>query len=382
MRVIAGLIVAATMAATVSYNTAYASDPSVFAIGGIFSMTGPSPHYGHVMSQAAQLAVDEINQKGGIDGIKLELFIEDHKSGDSQAAVSGFDRLVSLHNAQAIMSSFSGPTAAIAPLSRDKQIFVINGGGVSPRMIGVSPYMFHNRSMASDLAGAIAKRAKDRGFHRVAQIAIKDEFGDSTIAATADAAKKLGLDVVESEQFPYDASNIDTQVAKMHASRPDVIADWPTTPQAGMVVKRLREMGMDQPVESMEWTPADTKVAGKFAEGVEVVTDYFAVTDDNPWGKHFDDAYKARYNEAPDFYAANYYEGVYVIAELIRRAKAKGGDYWNGAKLAEALRDNPSFDSVYGGKMVFKPDGVALKRVSLLRVENGELKFQQLMDMQ
>jgi branched-chain amino acid transport system substrate-binding protein len=271
---------------------------------------------------------------------------------------------------------------AVAPLSKEKQILVLNGGGVSPKMVGISPYMFHNRSLAADLAAAIVNRAKARGFNRMAQIAIKDEFGDSTIAATDEAWKKAGREMVAAEQFTNDAANIDTQVAKLRAAKPDVIADWPTSPQSGMVVKRLREMGMNQPVEAMEWTPDDSKLAGKYAEGVEVVTDYFAPTADNPWGQHFFDAYKAKYHDEPDFYAANYYEAVYIIAEVIRRAKAKGGDYWNGAKLTEALRDNPSFDSVYGGKLTFKPNGVALKRVGLLRVENGQLKFQGLIDTQ
>ncbi len=373
-------VISLGLAGALASVPASAKDPETFAIGGIFSMTGPAPHYGEVMSRASELAVEEINAKGGIEGIKLQLFIEDHKSGDVQAAVAGFNRLVSLHDAQVILSSFSGPTVAIAPLSKEKQILVLNGGGVSPKMVGVSPYMFHNRSLASDLAGAIAHRAKERGFSRMAQIAIKDEFGDSTIAATNEAWKKLGREMVATEQFPNDAANIDTQVAKLRASNPDVIADWPTSPQSGMVVKRLREIGMNQPIEAMEWTPDDMKVAGKYAEGVEVVTDYFAPTADNPWGQHFFDAYKAKYNDEPDFYAANYYEAVYIVADVIRRAKAKGGDYWNGAKLAEALRDNPSFDSVYGGKLTFKPNGVALKRVGLLRVENGQLKFQGLIE--
>lgn len=357
---------------------AQASQP--FAIGAILSMTGAAPHYGRVMSQAAQLAVDEINAAGGVAGVQLQLFIEDHRSGDAQAAVSGFNRLVSLRGAQAILSSFSGPTVAIAPLSRDREILVLNGGGVSPRMIGVSPFMFHNRSMASDLAAGIVRRARERDMRRIAQIAIKDEFGDSTIAATSAAAQQLGLDVTAVEQFVNNAGNIDTQIAKLRASRPDVVANWPTSPQAGLVVRRMREMGMSQPVLSMEWTPEDTRIAGRHAEGVEVVTDYFAVTDDNPWGRRFADAYKTRFGDMPDFYAANYYEAVYVIAELVRRVRAEGGDAITGAKLAAALRANPQVDSVYGGRMRFRDDGVALKRVALLRVQNGEPRFERLID--
>lgn len=93
-------VISLGLAGALASAPASAADPETFAIGGIFSMTGPAPHYGEVMSRASEIAIEEINAKGGIDGIKLQLFIEDHKSGDVQAAVAGFNRLVSLHNAQ------------------------------------------------------------------------------------------------------------------------------------------------------------------------------------------------------------------------------------------------------------------------------------------
>lgn len=374
-----------SMLAVVSYVTASsvaasAQTPDVFRIGAILSMTGPSPHYGTVMSRGAAIAIDEINTAGGIDGTKLELVIEDHKSGNTQAAVAGMNRLITVVGAQAVLSSFSGPTVAIAPLSQEKGIFVLNGGGVSLRMVGVSPNMFHNRSLATDLAAVAVTRAHDRGFRRIAQIAGKSEFGDSVIAASTDVANKLGMEVVAAEQFAADAANIDTQVAKLRAVHPDVVLDWPTTPQSGLVVKRVREMGMSQPVIAMEWTGEDIKVAGAAnSEGVEIATDYFAPGDNNPMGTRFHDEYAKRYSEEPDFYAANYYEAIYIIADLIRRAKARGGDYWRGTRLTEALWDNPSFDSVYGGKLVFQKNGVALKRVAILTVENGVVKFKEFM---
>src|SRR3546814_11971462 len=220
--------------------------------------------------------------------------------------------------------------------------------------------MFHNRSLATDLATAAVHRAKDRGFKRIAQIAGKSEFGDSVIAASYEVAKKLGLEIVAAEQFATDATNIDTQVAKLRVARPDVVLNWPTTPQAGLVVKRVREMGMTQTVISMEWTSEDSNVAGiENSNGVEVATDYFSPTADNPMGQGFYEEYKKRHGEEPDFYAANYYEAVHVIAELIRRAKAKGGDSWNGARLTEALWEDPSFARVTGGKRRLHTKGQA-----------------------
>jgi len=87
-----------------------------------------------------------------------------------------------------------------------------------------------------------------------------------------------------------------------------------------------------------------------------------------------------RYKTKPDFYAANYYEGVYMIAELLKRARAKGGDYVNGEAMKAALYADPKFDSVYGGQMVFQPNGVALKRVGLFKVEGDKNKFEKFVE--
>jgi branched-chain amino acid transport system substrate-binding protein len=369
-----GWILGAALGA-LSIAGASAAEPDVYKIGGIFAMTGASPHYGKVMSSGAQLAVDEINAAGGIDGKPLRLIVEDHKSGSAQAAVAGMNRLVDIEGVPAVLPSFSTVTLATMPIGDQKKILMINGGGVSAQTVGTSPYMLNIRSMASDLAGGIANRAAEQGAKKLAQIAIKSEFGDATIAATTKAWEALGLKMVAAEQFQADAANIDTQVAKLRASQPDAIANWPTTPQAGLAVKRIRELGMKQPIYCMEWTAEDSKVAGRYAEGVEVVTDYFSATDENPWSKRFAEAYRAKYGEMPDFYAANYYEGVYVIAELIRRAKAKGGDFYTGERLVQALWENPTFESVYGKTMIFRKNGVAQKPVALFRIEDGKPVF-------
>jgi len=349
-------------------------DPEVFRIGAILAMSGKADWYGKVMSQGIQLAVDEINAKGGIDGIMLEAVIEDHKSGVAKEGVAAMNRLMNLSHVQAVLTSFSPPTLAIAPIADEKGILLLNGGGGSTALIGASKYLFHNRSLASDLGRAAAKRALELKLARMAQLAWKTDAGDSVVAAVEPFWTSNGGEVVASESMEVGAPNIDTQIAKIRAANPDWVALWLFSPDPGLALKKIRQFGMDVPVIGIEYNADIQKVGGKYTEGYEYTSDYFTPTD--PWSEQFAKAYAERYGEAPEFYAANYYEDVYVVAEAIRRARAKGGDYWNGAKLAEAIRENPSFDSVYGGTMTYQDNGVAAKRVALFRVENGESKFQ------
>ena len=355
-------------------------DPSVFAIGALFAMTGQASFYGHTMGQGMKQAIDEINAEGGVDGIKLEAAIEDHKGGGGQDGVAAMNRLISIHHVEAVLTSFSAPTIAVAPIADQQHILMLNGGGVSPQLVGLSKYLFHNRSLSSDLARIALTYASALKDKKLAQIQWQNDVGDNIVKVADPMWKKLGGSVVVTEKVAQGATNMDTQVAKVRAANPDIVALWMFTPEVGLLLKRLRDFGMKQPIIGVEFTENDAKIAGAAAEGYHFANDYFAPSDENPWSKEFAANYKKRYGENPDFYAANYYEGVYIITECIKRARAKGGDYWNGDALREALLSNPKFDSVYGGQMVFQPNGVALKRTALFTVENGKRKFEKFLE--
>jgi len=235
----------------------------------------------------------------------------------------------------------------------------------------------HNRVLGSELAHSIVNLAKERGFKRAALIHRKNESGDSVKRIIQEIWPGEGRELVAVEPIAIGAANIDTQVAKAKASRPDVVflALW--QPDTGLAVKRVRELKIDVPILGVDWTQVDGNIAGEHSEGYEYVLESFNPTDANPWAQHFSEAYEAKYGEKPDLYAANYYEGAHVIIELIRRAKGEGGDYWSGDKLYDSMWDNSEFKSVFGPTMVFdKETGLASKPLNLFRAdETGAGQF-------
>lgn len=349
------------------------NDPEVFRFGAILAMSGKADWYGKVMSQAVLQAVEEINAAGGIDGIPMEAIIEDHKSGVAKEGVSAMTRLINIHGVQAVLTSFSPPTLAIAPIADEKGILLLNGGGVSAALIGASKHLFHNRSLAADLGAAAAAHARDLGLEKMSQLAWKSDAGESIVGAVDPMWKDGGGSIGATEYMEVGAANIDTQAAKIRASKPDWVALWLFSPDPGLALKRLREFGVKAPIIGIEFNQDIQAVAGKYSEGYEYTSDYFTPSDD--WAKSFAAGYEERYGEAPEFYAANYYEDVYVLAEAIKRARAKGGDYWKGDKLSAEIKANPTFKSVYGGEMTYQDNGVAKKRVALFKVEGGESQF-------
>jgi branched-chain amino acid transport system substrate-binding protein len=355
-------------------------DPQVFTIGALLGLTDKGNYNAMVMQRGILMAVEEINAAGGINGIKVEAAIEDHQ-GVPRGGVDALQRLRSRVDLQAILLSYSTVALATAPICQEQKIFMLDGGSVTDALVGKFSYLYHNRSVASVLARAALTPAKQKGFKKMAVMAASTDDGQSLLRAAEADWKAYGGEIVAVEQALSNASNIDTQIAKLRTSNGEFLAVWEFSPGPGLVLKRAREFGMQQPIVGVEFTNEIGTVAGQYAEGYQFSSDYFNPNATDDWPKRFVEAYRKKYNENPEIYAANYYEGIYVIAELIKRARAQGGDYFKGERLVEALRAKPSVPSVYGGDMVFQPDGTCLKRVGLFTVKDGKAVFQNYADL-
>jgi branched-chain amino acid transport system substrate-binding protein len=363
--------------------SAQAADPKEFKIGAILAMTGAGAWYGQVMSGGFLTAMDEINGQGGIGGIKFRAVIEDHQSGSGAAAISGFNKLVNVDKVPFSFTSFTAPTLSIIPVANEKQVLLINGGAVGPKLVKASPYLFNNRMLAVMHGVGLIQRAKERGFAKMAALYWNDDAGIGTHKYVEPRWKAMGGTVVAAEAHPLGATDYKPYLSKIMAANPDFLALWQWSKDWGIAVKQAREMGFAKPIMGIEFTPDAAKLAGATADGYEAVTDYFDPKGADAWTKNFSASYKAKYKQDPEFYAANYYEGVYILAELIKKAKAKGGDWWNGKALRDALVEIKKFPSVYGGVVEFNPeDGTCKKKTALFVVKGGERIFQKYIEIQ
>lgn len=357
--------------------SAQAADPKEFRFGAVLAMTGAGAWYGQVMSGGFLTAMDEINGKGGIGGIKFKAVIEDHQSGSGAAAISGFNKLVNVDKVPFSFTSFTAPTLSIIPVANEKQVLLINGGAVGPKLVKASPYLFNNRMLAVMHGVGLIQRAKERGFTKMAALYWNDDAGLGTHKYVEPRWKAMGGTIVAAEAHPLGATDYKPYLSKIMAANPDFLALWQWSKDWGIAVKQAREMGFAKPIMGIEFTPDAAKIAGATADGYEAITDFFDPKSPDPWSKSFVANYKAKFGTEPEFYAANYYEGVYILAELIKKAKSRGGDYWNGKALREALVEIKSFPSVYGGQVEFNPDdGTCKKKTALFVVKGGERVFQ------
>ncbi len=354
------------------------SQPATLKIGMLLAMTGPGAFYGQVMSRGAQVAVDEINQKGGVGGYKLALVIEDHKSGDADAGVSGARKMLDVDKVPVILTSYSAPTLAIQPLAVEKKVLLLNGGGVGSSLVG-KPNLYNTRMLSSQTAPFIVQWAVDRAkAKRLATLFWNDAAGQGVNGAIKETCAKLGCQVVAQEPHDIGAKTYTAQLARIKAARPDALMLGSFGDDVGYILNQARAYGITVPILGVEWTPNAEKIGGKAMEGYAVAIDRFDPEGGDAKTKAFVETYRAASKEVPEFYAANYYEHVqFILQPLIKRVVDRKADPSKpGEILAEmerALKEGFAFASVYGGDMKLYPDGTVLKPMGVFEVKEGKL---------
>lgn len=347
-------------------------------IGALYAMTGSGSFYGEVMSAGSQLAASQVNESGGAEGHRFELLIEDHQSGDADAAVSAARKLMQVNNVRVILSSFTAPTVAVQPLATNQGAVVFNGGGVGEDLVG-KENLYNTRMLGKQLLPVLVKHAvQENDASRVATIFWNDAAGRSNNDVTKQACQEVGCQVVAEEPHEIGATNYSAQLARIKARNPDLLVIGSYGNDVGYIIQHARRLGLDIPIIGNEWTPDAAEIAKDAMDGYTVIMDMFDPSSDDPEAKEFVAAYEEKNGEKPEFYGANYYDLVrFVIPDLVAMATEAGQDPAASGVLAEqmkaAVQQGHEFPTVYGESMVFHDDGTISKPAAVFEVQDGEL---------
>ncbi len=350
-------------------------DPDKFKFGFISCITGPAAWIHDLWGPTAEMAVDEINAAGGIAGKPMEIIFEDHKSGDPKAGVSSFIKLVDMDKVPFVIQTFTGPNMATAPMAAEKKVLQINPGAWSPLLLN-KPYLYNSRLVGNVLAEGVAKVAWEKGYRKAAILHPNDKSGVTLKDYIKPMWRKWGGKIVAVETADLGATDFHVQLAKIRIAKPDVIFDYFYSVDLGYSLKQSRELGMNQPIYGFIWSGSIYKASGPASKGYFRVQDYFDPGSDKPWTRKFVENFKKRTGKAPEMYGANTYELVYILKALIEEARKKGGNYYTGENLRDALLKIRTFDTVYEGKITFRDDGSCTKAMAYYAIgADGKAKL-------
>ena len=340
----------------------------VYEFGTLLPMTGPAAWVGEQFLTGVTLAVEEVNGKGGFEGITLKAVVEDHKASPKEGA-NAMMKLASVEKVPYVISSFTAVTLASQPIAAKNKVLVINVGGTGTELLN-KPFLYNNQIIGDYGLPPLADYFWSNGYRKVATMLINNAWGHGTRKSFVDYWKKLGGTVTTNELFGEGATDFTAQIAKVKASKPDFLLTSMTGMTGAALLKQIRELGINLPIADTPGDPFMYRKVGAAADGVVSVSASIDPNTKTPFARNFLDGYRKKYNVDPIWNSANCYESVYILKELISRVKKVGEDYHNGENLMNALLENPNFPTVFDTNLRFTEDHAVLKATSI-----SEAKF-------
>ncbi len=334
--------------------TTTACDPGgdTYKIGVMESVTGPGETYGTVAVQAKQMAVDEINAAGGINGRMLELIIEDSKC-NAQDAITAYNKLTDVDGVKIILgTSCSGAMLGAAPLAEADGVILFSGLATNPDIATAGDYIFRTALSDALLGVDTGNVLWADGVRRLATITETTDYAEGVRRTSVAQFEKRGGQVVAEERYASDVTDFRSQLTKLLSANPDALHIAAQSEfSGGTIIKQVRELGYTGPIYS-DIVPVGTtalEIAGDAATGVKAVIQDLDPA--NAKGQEVLANFKARYDYVTlPWYLGSAYDDVYITAECLERTEddqdADGfRDCLYDITWSGAIGDNYSFDA-------------------------------------
>ena len=360
-------------------NGSTGSSTDTILIGGIGPLTGGAATYGTAVKNGAQLAIDEINAEGGVNGIKLSLNFQDDEH-DPEKAVNAYNTLMDAGIKLLVGTVTSDPCIAVAALSAEDNIFQLTPSGSAVQCIENDNafricFSDPNQGLAS------AQYIADNGLaEKVAVIYnSSDPYSQGIYEKFAAEAQTRGLDIVTAEAFTEDsAQDFTVQIQKIKDSGAELVFLPIYYQEAALILTQADRAGLDVRFfgcDGLDGVIGQLGDNAALADGVMLLTPFAADATDEKTVK-FVTAYKEKFNdETPNQFAADGYDAIYTIKAAMEQANVTDASI-SASDLCELLKDAMTQIEVAGvtGTMKWDASGEPTKDPKAMYIENGAYK--------
>ena len=350
----------------------------VIKIGGIGPTTGGAAVYGLAVQRGAQLAVDEINAAGGINGAQVEFKFEDDEH-DAEKSVNAYNTLKDW-GMQALMGTVtSAPCIAVADKTASDNMFQITPSG-SAVECAANPNVFRICFSDPDQGAASAKYI---GENKLAtKVAIiydsSTEYSSGIRESFVKEAPNEGIEIVADEAFTADTNtDFSVQLDKAKEAGAELVFLPIYYQEASVILKQASDKGFD-PIffgcDGMDGILSVENFDTSLAEGLMLLTP-FSVTEES--SKKFTEDYVAAYGVEPNQFAADSYDAVYAIAAAVKQGGVTAD--MEISDMCEAMKKamtEISIDGLTGAEMTWNAAGEPNKAPKAAKIVNGIYEMQ------
>jgi branched-chain amino acid transport system substrate-binding protein len=365
---ITGMVVAGALA---SWGAGAGAQQKPIKIGQVIPITGEAAESGKYQKQGAELAVEKVNAAGGVKGRKLALVQEDDQT-TNPGAVAALQKLLEDKEIPAFIGSIrSTQVQAMLPTINEAKVPVMIGGTNYGLTHSGSQWVFrfrpHDGMSAKVLAKFVVEELK---LKRVAVAHASDAFGNGGRDLVVAALKEQGVTPALVQGYNNGEKDFTAVVQAIKKSDATALITYMTfSTDLGILARQLKQLGAKVTwVGSPSITAIDgMNLAGDALYGTYGVTDFHV--DGSPTSKAFAAAYKAKYKQDPDLYAAWTYDATMVLAEAMKKAPD-----FKPESLRKAILDIKKFPGAEG-EYNFDGNGDGLDHYHVVQNEKGTIKL-------
>ena len=357
-------------------------DADKYYIGGIGPTTGATAIYGTAVKNGAQIAVDEINAAGGINGKQIEYRFEDDQN-DAEKAVNAYNTLKDWGMQMLVGTTTTAPCIAVAGKTASDNMFQITPSASAPSVLSSGNgnifqvcFTDPNQGIASAQYIAENKLAKKIGI-----IYDSSDVYSSGIEEKFEAeAKTQGLNIVSKAAFTADSkTDFGTQLQKAKDAGADLLFLPIYYQEASIILKQADTMGYKPKffgVDGMDGILTVENFDTKLAEDVMLLTP-FAADAKAKTVQNFVKTYKEKYKDTPNQFAADSYDAVYALKAAIEESKATTD--MSASDMCDALKGAMTkikMQGLTGGEdgLTWNESGEVTKSPKAVIIKNGAYK--------
>ncbi len=340
---------------------------------GVYGDTsGATSSFGQSTKNGIQLAFEEINAGGGVNGKKLEMVFEDDQ-GTPEKAKTVISKLISQDKVAAVLGEVaSSNSLAAAPVAQEAKVPMITPSSTNPKVTEVGDYISRVCFIDPFQGSVMAKFAANTLKAKTAAI-LGDNSSDYSKGLTKffeEEFTKLGGKVITKQTYAQKDQDFKGQLTQMRDQKPDVIYIPGYYGEVGIIARQARELGMTMPLLGGDgWdSPELWKLGGESLKNA-YISNHYSADNPSPEIQNFVKSYKAKFNVAPDSLAALAYDSAKVLADAIKRA---GGT--DSAKLKDAINATKEYSGVTG-KITLDGSRNAIKPAVVLELDAAAGKF-------
>jgi branched-chain amino acid transport system substrate-binding protein len=366
--------VAAALAAALPVSCGGEKSPESQGIqlGFFGALTGPTATFAQSGKKGAELAVDEINARGGVLGKPLVLLSEDDR-GEAAEAASAVSKLITRDHVVALIGEqASSRTLAAAPIAQSYGVPLISPTSSNVEVTKKGDYIFRACFIDPYQGRAVASFARETLKAQTAAILVdsKSDYSVGLAEAFREAFTSMGGRVVSESKYSEGDSDFSAQLTAIRPQNPDVLFVPGYYTDAGLIARQARSLDLKSVFLGADgWdSPKLTEIGGEAIEGA-YLSNHYSVDDPSPRVRAFVQAYQSRFKAEPDSIAASTYDAVGMLADAISRAGST-----EGRRVRDALAAVKDYPGVTG-TITMDADRNPIKPIVILKVEGGRFKF-------